>query len=80
LSLGRLSKAWASVVGDALASETRPVALDEAGLVIAATNSGWAAQVRFLSEEVRKRASEALGGEAISDVRVVVREPPQNRR
>jgi predicted nucleic acid-binding Zn ribbon protein len=80
LSLGRLSKAWATVVGEDLASETRPLSLDETGLVVGASGPAWGAQVRFLAEDIRRRASETLGGEAVGPVRVVVRERTQNRR
>ena len=80
MSLGRLSRSWSSVVGEELASETQPLSLDEAGLVIGASSPGWGAQVRFLAEDIRRRASEALDGEAVGPVRVVVRERTQNRR
>lgn len=80
LSLGRLSKAWATVVGEDLAAETRPLSLDETGLVVGANSPAWGAQVRFLAEDIRRRASETLDGEAVGPVRVVVRERTQNRR
>ncbi|MGH2691850.1 MAG: DUF721 domain-containing protein [Actinomycetota bacterium] len=80
VSLGRLSRAWTTVVGEPLASETQPLSLDEAGLVIGASSPAWGAQVRFLAEDIRIRASEALDGEVVGPVRVVVRERTQNRR
>lgn len=80
MSLGRLSRAWADVVGKQLASETQPLALDEAALVVGASSPAWGAQVRFLAEDIRRRASEVLGGDAVGPVRVVVRDRAQNRR
>jgi predicted nucleic acid-binding Zn ribbon protein len=80
LSLGRLSKAWVTVVGEDLAAETRPLSLDEAGLVVGASSPAWGAQVRFLAEDIRRRASDTLDGEAVGPVRVVVRDGTQNRR
>ena len=80
LALGRLSRAWPEVAGEALAKQTEPVALDEAGLVIGASSPAWGAQVRFLAEDVRRRASEALDGLPVGPVRVVIREDRQNRR
>lgn len=80
LALGRLAKSWGDVMGDPLASQTEPISLDEAGLVIGASSPAWGAQVRFLAEDIRRRASEALDGQAVGPVRVVVREPTQNRR
>jgi predicted nucleic acid-binding Zn ribbon protein len=80
MALGRLAKAWGDVMGDPLASETEPIALDEAGLVVGASSPAWGAQVRFLAEDIRRRASEALDGQVVGPVRVVVRERTQNRR
>jgi predicted nucleic acid-binding Zn ribbon protein len=80
MALGRLSRAWTYVVGERLAAETEPVALDEAGLVVGASGPAWGAQVRFLAEDIRRRASETLDGSPIGPVRVIVRERMQNRR
>lgn len=80
LALGRLSRAWADVAGEALAKQTEPVSLDEAGLVVGASSPAWGAQVRFLAEDIRRRASEALDGLPVGPVRVVVRDDRQNRR
>jgi predicted nucleic acid-binding Zn ribbon protein len=80
MALGRLSRAWKVVVGEQLAAETEPVSLDDSGLVVGATSPAWGAQVRFLAEDIRKRASEALDGLAVGPVRVIVRERTQNRR
>jgi len=77
LPIGRLSAAWASVVGPRLAAESAPVSMDGGILVVAATSGPWGAQVRFLSEEVRRRANEELGAEAVRRVQVVVRPDPQ---
>lgn len=73
VALGRLARAWGTVVGEALAAETEPLSLDEGGLVIGATSPAWGAQVRFLAEDIRIRASEALDGQTVGPVRVVVR-------
>lgn len=72
MRLGRLVAAWREVVGERLAEETRPIALDEGGLVVAASGPGWAAQVRFLAEEIRRRAEGILGEGEVSAVRIVV--------
>ncbi len=75
--VGRLAADWASVVGPRLASESAPVRLDGGILVVAAATGPWGAQVRFLAEEIRKRANEALGSEAVRRVQVVVRPEPR---
>ncbi len=80
MALGRLARAWTDVVGESLAAQTEPVALDGAGLVVGASSPAWGAQVRFLAEDIRRRASEALDGSPVGPVRVVIREDTQNRR
>lgn len=72
LRLGRLVAGWEGVVGERLAGETRPVALDDGGLVVAASSAAWAAQVRFLEGEIRRRAEGVLEGERVRAVKVVV--------
>ncbi len=42
-------------------------------LTVSATNGPWGAQARFLHEQIRAKANQALGGEIIGTVRVVVR-------
>jgi hypothetical protein len=60
-------------VGPALARETAPVGLSGGQLVVAASGPAWGAQVRFLGDEIRRRANEELGGKAVASVRIVVR-------
>jgi predicted nucleic acid-binding Zn ribbon protein len=81
LQLGRLVRDWERVAGEALAAHTRPVALTPDGLVVKAATAAWAAQVRFLAEDLRRRANEALGGRGVRAVRVVVGpvEEPRSR-
>jgi predicted nucleic acid-binding Zn ribbon protein len=74
--VARLAAEWAAIVGERLASETAPASLDGGVLTVVATSGPWGAQARFLHEEIRRRADEALDDETIRSVRVVVR----NRR
>jgi predicted nucleic acid-binding Zn ribbon protein len=76
MPVARLAAAWSSVVGERLASETAPATLEDGVLTVAATSGPWGAQARFLHEEIRSRADDALGGGQVSAVRIVVR----NRR
>lgn len=73
VTLGRLVRSWGRVVGPALARETAPVGLAGGRLTVAASGPAWGAQARFLVDEIRRRANEELGGEAVASVRVVVR-------
>lgn len=77
LAIGRLAAGWEDVVGPRLAAESAPVSLDGGTLVVAASSGPWGAQVRFLVDEVRKKANAAIGAEEILKVQVVVRPEPR---
>jgi len=72
MKLGRLVLGWQGVVGDQMAAETAPAGLERGELVVTASSSAWAAQVKFLEAEVRRRSNELLGAEVVGRVRVVV--------
>ena len=76
MPVAQLAVAWSSVVGERLASETAPATLEGGVLTVTATSGPWGAQARFLHEEIRRRADEALGGGQVTAVRIIVR----NRR
>jgi predicted nucleic acid-binding Zn ribbon protein len=76
MPVARLAAAWPSVVGERLASETAPATLEGGVLTVTATSGPWGVQARFLHDEIRRRADEALGGGEITAVRIIVR----NRR
>ena len=72
LPIGRLASLWPQLVGERLAAETAPSSLEGGVLTVEATNGPWGAQARFLNEEIRRLADEALGGDRILRVHVVV--------
>ena len=72
VAIGELARTWADVVGERLAEETSPAGLEGGVLLVRATSAAWAAQVRFLTEEIRQRADSALGGNAVKGVRIIV--------
>jgi len=71
--MGKLMSAWEEVVGERLADETVPAKLEKGVLVVAASSGAWAAQVTFLSEEIRRKANELLGSGEVKQVRAAVR-------
>ena len=75
MPVAKLAASWPQLVGERLASETFPLSLEGGVLTVGATNGPWGAQARFLNEEIRRRANVALGADAVSSVRVVVRNP-----
>ena len=60
LLLGTLGRRWEAVVGLRLAEESAPAALDDGVLLVKASSSAWAAQIRFLSKEVTEGANRVL--------------------
>jgi len=76
LQIGRLAAMWPSVVGERLAPETAPARLDGRTLTVAVSSGPWGAQARFLAEEIRRKANEALGSEEVEKVTIVVRDDP----
>jgi hypothetical protein len=79
MGVGLLARSWSDVVGERLAAETRPARLDAGTLVVQATSGPWGSQAKFLSEEIKKRANEALGEAVVTQVRVVVAPPRDDR-
>ncbi|MDX1510416.1 MAG: DUF721 domain-containing protein [Nitriliruptorales bacterium] len=51
---------WPSIVGEAVAAHARPVRLAGGILVVAASDSAWVTQVRYLATEIRDRVNEHL--------------------
>src|ERR1044072_531667 len=75
LALGDVAampKACRGVVGERLAEATAPVSLEGGCLVVRAADGPWGSQATYLAEEIRKRADEALGGGAVTTIRIVV--------
>ena len=72
MPVAKLAVAWPQVVGERLAAETAPASLEGGVLVVRASDGPWGAQARFLAEQIRDRADRALGGGAVTTVKVVV--------
>jgi hypothetical protein len=77
LTLGQLGRRWEDVVGERLARECGPAALEGGSLLVRASSAAWAAQVKFLAAELRDRANQVLGFPAIQEVNVTVQQPPE---
>jgi len=86
LLLGSLGRRWNAVVGDRLAEESAPAALEGGVLLVRASSAAWAAQIKFLAKEIQEasnrvlqggskpgpRADQKAPGLAVREVRVVV--------
>jgi predicted nucleic acid-binding Zn ribbon protein len=73
MPVARLAATWAEVVGERLAAETAPASLEGGVLTVQATNGPWGAQAKFLVEQIKDRANEALGTDEVRSVRVTIR-------
>ncbi len=60
LVLGSLGRRWEEVVGERLAQESGPVALDGGVLLVKASSAGWAAQIKFLARQITEAANRVL--------------------
>lgn len=66
---------WAELVGDELATHTRPVALRDGVLVIGIDDPAWAPRLRFGENALRERLAEGLAGQHVRSIEVRVRHP-----
>jgi len=69
---------WKELVGEAVAANSRPVAMRETTLVVAVSDPAWATQLRFLESDLVARLQAELGVDAIESIEVKVR-PEQAR-
>jgi predicted nucleic acid-binding Zn ribbon protein len=75
--LAELAARWEEVVGPRLARECRAVSLAGGTLLVEVSTAAWAVQLRFLEEEIRRRANETIGTGSVRTVRVVVDRGPR---
>lgn len=64
---------WPELVGDAIAAQSRPVAMNGTTLVVAVSDPAWATQLRFLEHDLIERLQNELGADAIAAIEVRVR-------
>jgi predicted nucleic acid-binding Zn ribbon protein len=70
-----LASAWPSVVGQALASHTRPVRCDGDCLELEADGKAWQRQLETMRRELCSRINQAWGGSLIREIRFVAARP-----
>lgn len=69
----RIFNRWPQLVGEAVAAQSRPVAMKDATLVVAVSDPAWATQLRFLERDLVERLREELGADSITAIEVRVR-------
>ncbi|MGD9210514.1 MAG: DUF721 domain-containing protein [Desulfobacteraceae bacterium] len=67
--LTRIVKVWATVVGTAIADNTKPVSLKEKLLLVNVTSSVWVQQLHFIKGDLINRLNIALGEDRIEDIK-----------
>jgi predicted nucleic acid-binding Zn ribbon protein len=71
LEAARIHQYWAEIAGDQLVRHAEPVRLAGGVLVVRASSSAWAEQVRYLSSGLAQRANEVLGLGNVRQVTVI---------
>jgi predicted nucleic acid-binding Zn ribbon protein len=67
-----LFSGWSELVGEQLASHTKPLSLRDGTLVVAVDDPAWASQLRWLEGDLTKQLGAALG-EPVKAIEVRVR-------
>src|SRR5215470_19947228 len=80
MPIATLARRWPELVGERLARATQPASLDGGVLLVRASDGPWGAQARYLADEIRERADQALGKGSVRTVRVVVGSGASDRR
>ncbi|MDN5822041.1 MAG: DciA family protein [Brachybacterium sp.] len=70
MSAGRVLEEWDDIVGERLAIHCRPVSFEEGVLVVSASSSAWAAQLRMLTPQLITTIEERVGSHVISELTV----------
>lgn len=63
---------WEALVGPDIAAHAMPTSLRGGVLVLAVDQPVWAAQLRFLTDDLKCRIKAVTGSDAVSDIRIRV--------
>ena len=72
--LAAVQAAWPDAVGARIAAEARPVREREGTVTVECRAATWAQELDLLHDELLERVNEALGGERVTRLRMVVGE------
>ena len=70
MSAGRVLEEWDEIVGERIATHCRPVSFEDGVLVVSASSSAWASQLRMLTPQVITTIEEHVGSHVISELKV----------
>jgi hypothetical protein len=80
MPIATLARRWPELVGERLARATQPASLEGGVLLVRASDGPWGAQAKYLADEIRERADQALGRGSVTAIRVVVGTPGSESR
>src|SRR5699024_8888430 len=66
MNSGRVLAEWDEIVGERLATHCRPVSFEDGVLVVSASSSAWAAQLRLLTPQLVTTIEEHVGSHVVS--------------
>jgi predicted nucleic acid-binding Zn ribbon protein len=76
MPIATLARRWPELVGERLARATKPTSLEGGVLLIQASDGPWGAQAKYLADEIRERADQALGTGSVRSVKIVIARGP----
>jgi predicted nucleic acid-binding Zn ribbon protein len=71
VSVGGVIGRWREVVGDDIADHCTPETFEDKVLVVRASSTAWATQVRLLTPMLLRRLAEEIGDGVVDDVKVL---------
>jgi predicted nucleic acid-binding Zn ribbon protein len=70
-TLARVQAAWSEVAGPAIGDEAQPVSERVGTVTFDCRSAVWAQELDLMSEDLRERLNEALGGSSVKALRFV---------
>ena len=70
MSTGRVLDEWDEIVGERLATHCRPVSFEDGILVVSASSSAWASQLRMLTPQLITTIEEHVGSHVVPELKV----------
>lgn len=74
LAVGGVMARWAEIVGPQIAQHATPVSFHDQVLIVDASSTAWATQLRLLAPRLVARIAEELGDGVVT--RIVIKAPP----
>lgn len=70
MNAGRVLEEWDDIVGEKVSAHCHPISLEDGVLVISASSSAWASQLRMLTPRLITTIEEHVGSHVVSELRV----------